>query len=353
MEIPQEERPAVAPLHSELLVEIAIIDFAAPPDAEGVAAHEIRNRRGIKCLDQQLHISVQFSAVPEPGCKPADGYVGDRAKAVEIDIKMAFQFPFVVGLELGLIRREEGAIGIVNEVEGKVVVATVAELVEELEGLDTGTENTVAPLSVDVFGFIAGHGGDDFHTMGGEKASQPLVAAFKQNGEIAAIDNGFDVGHFAKPLDQIPEVWNHLRRAACEVHRVDVRAFEPGEDTVKSVAVDDFFPIRTCVYMAVNTGEIAAFADVDLKDLGAPAAERQTVIAQNPGKSRHCRVVESLRICHFTIEPQSSWIIPESSGLGALPFRQRKGGTFYSHPPQNRRQSPNRSSLGVIRGKPW
>jgi len=240
---------------------------------------------------------------------------------VEIDIKMAFQFTFVVGLELGLIRREEGAIGIVNEVEGKVVLATVAELIEELERLDTGTENTVAPLSVDVFGFIAGHGGDDFHAMGGEKASQPLVAAFKQNGEIAAIDNGFDMGHFAKPLDQIPEVWNHLRRAAGEVHRVDVRACQPGEDAVKSVAVDDFFPLRTCVYMAVSTGEIAELADVELKALGALPAERQTVIAQSPGKSPHCRVVESLTTCHFTIEPQSSWIIPQSSGLRAFPFR--------------------------------
>ena len=274
IDIPQEEWSAIAPLHSELLVEITIIDFAAPADAEGVAAHEVRNRRGIKCLDQQLHVSVQFSAVPEPGCKPADGHIGDRAKAVEINIKMAFQFPFVVGLELGLIRREEGTVGIVNEVEGKVVVATVAELIEELERLDTGTENAVAPLSVDVFGFIAGHGGHDFHPMGGEKTGQPLVAAFEQNGEIAAIDNGFDLGHFAKPLDQIAEVWNHLRRAAGEVHGVDVRACQPGEDAVKSVAFDDFFPLRTCIYVAVNTGEIAAFADVDLKDFGPPPAER-------------------------------------------------------------------------------
>ena len=65
--------------------------------------------------------------------------------------------------------------------------------------------------------------------------------------------------------------------------------------------------------MAVSTGEIAAFADVELKDLGALPAERQTVIAQSPGNSPHCRVVESLRTCHFTIEPQSSWIIPQSS----------------------------------------
>ena len=262
--------------------------------------------------------------MPEPGGKPADGHVGDRVEAVKIDIEMAFQFPFVVGLELGLIRREKGTIGIVNEVKGEVVLATVAELIEQLERLDTGTEDAVAPLSVHVFAFIAGHGGDDFHAMGGEKAGQPLVAAFKENGKIAAIDDGFDLGHFAKALDQIPEVWNHLRRAAGEVHRVDVHASQPGEDAVKSVAVDDFFPLRTCVHMAVNTGEIAEFADVELKDLGAPSAERQTVIAQSPGKSSYGRAVESLRTCHLTIERQSSWIIPQSSGFGAFSFRQQK-----------------------------
>jgi hypothetical protein len=107
MDIPQEE--AVTPSHSELLVEIAIIDFAVPADAEGVATHEAVNRLGIKCLEQQLPVSVQFSAVPEPGGEPADGHVGDRVKAMEIDTEMAFQFPFVAGLELELIRRKEGA----------------------------------------------------------------------------------------------------------------------------------------------------------------------------------------------------------------------------------------------------
>jgi hypothetical protein len=76
--------------------------------------------------------------------------------------------------------------------------------------------------------------------------------------------------------------------------------------------------------MAVNTGEIAEFADVELKDLGAPPAERQTVIAQSPGKSPHGRAVESLRTCHLTIERKSSWIIPQSSGFGAFSFRQQK-----------------------------
>jgi len=105
---------------------------------------------------------------------------------------------------------------------------------------------------------------------------------------------------------------------------VDVRASQPGEDAVKSVAVDDFFPLRTCVHMAVNTDEIAEFADVELKDLGAPPAERQTVNAQNLGKSPHRRAVEFLRTCHLTIERQSSWIILQSLGFGAFSFRQQK-----------------------------
>jgi hypothetical protein len=36
------------------------------------------------------------------------------------------------------------------------------------------------------------------------------------------------------------------------------------------------------------------------------------VIGQSSGESRHCRAVESQRIRHSTIEPQSSWIIPQS-----------------------------------------
>jgi len=34
------------PLHPELLIEIAIVNFAAPADADGVAAHETVNRCG-------------------------------------------------------------------------------------------------------------------------------------------------------------------------------------------------------------------------------------------------------------------------------------------------------------------
>jgi hypothetical protein len=53
----------VFPLHMELLVEIAIRNFAASADADRVAAHQILYRRWIKRADQQLHVLFQLVIV--------------------------------------------------------------------------------------------------------------------------------------------------------------------------------------------------------------------------------------------------------------------------------------------------
>jgi hypothetical protein len=45
IDIPEEERAVIFSLHSELLVEIAIIDLAGLADTQGVAAHEVRLQR--------------------------------------------------------------------------------------------------------------------------------------------------------------------------------------------------------------------------------------------------------------------------------------------------------------------
>src|SRR5438128_1379791 len=55
IDIPQEKRRASSiarPLHPELLIEIAIVNFPAPTDADGVATHETIDRRGIERVDQ-------------------------------------------------------------------------------------------------------------------------------------------------------------------------------------------------------------------------------------------------------------------------------------------------------------
>ena len=86
----------------------------------------------------------------EPGGKAADWHIGESVESVEIDIEVLLQLPFVVCFKFCLVRREKVTIGIVNQVERKVSYATVTEPVQELKGADTGIEDAVAPLGIDV-----------------------------------------------------------------------------------------------------------------------------------------------------------------------------------------------------------
>ena len=130
IDIPKVERLSSLPLHAELLVEVAVIDLAAPADTQRVVAHETRDRRRVEGADEQLHIGLQFPVVPEPGGKTADRHVCNRVKAMEVDVEMLLQFAFVVGFEFRLVRREEGAVWIVDEIKRKVVLAPVTEMIE-------------------------------------------------------------------------------------------------------------------------------------------------------------------------------------------------------------------------------
>ena len=62
IEVPKEERRPVFPLHAELLVEVAVIDFALPADTQSILAHQAGDRGGVECFDQQLQVSVQLPA---------------------------------------------------------------------------------------------------------------------------------------------------------------------------------------------------------------------------------------------------------------------------------------------------
>ena len=65
VDVPQKEPSAVFPLHLELLVEITIINFAAPSDADRVAAHEPIDRSRVKIVDQKPHVFVELVVVPQ------------------------------------------------------------------------------------------------------------------------------------------------------------------------------------------------------------------------------------------------------------------------------------------------
>src|ERR1700736_191806 len=110
----------------------------------------------------------------EPGGKAADWHIGESVESVEIDIEILLQLAFVVCFKFALVRREKVSVGIVNQVERKTIYTTVTETVQELQDPDTGIEDAVAPLSIDVVGPVTRHRGDNFHAMGHEKIAQPL-----------------------------------------------------------------------------------------------------------------------------------------------------------------------------------
>src|SRR3982074_2442211 len=65
IDIPQEHRLAIFPLHVELLIKIAIVNFAAPADADRVTAHQTFDCGWIKRINEQLHVFVKLVVVPQ------------------------------------------------------------------------------------------------------------------------------------------------------------------------------------------------------------------------------------------------------------------------------------------------
>src|SRR5215471_17256912 len=106
IDVPQKKRRAVFPLHAELLVEVAVVDFPSPADAQSVPAHQAVNGSGVEGFDQQLHVSVQLPLMSEPGGESPNGHVGEGIEPVEIDIEVLLQLPSVVSFKFGLVRRK-------------------------------------------------------------------------------------------------------------------------------------------------------------------------------------------------------------------------------------------------------
>src|SRR5438270_1160344 len=65
IDVPQKHRCTVIPLHSELLIKIAIVNFSTPADADRIAAHQTVNSCGVKGVNQQLHVLIEFIVMPQ------------------------------------------------------------------------------------------------------------------------------------------------------------------------------------------------------------------------------------------------------------------------------------------------
>ena len=284
IDIPEEEWFAGLPLHAELLVEVAIVDLAAPTHAEGITAHHAGDGRGVEGANEQLHVGLQLSVMPQPGGKATDRHVRDRVEMVKVDIEMALQFALIIRFKLCLIGREKCTVRIVNEVKAKIGSASVSDPIEELKRTYARVEDPFAALSIDIGGFVAWHRGDDFHAMGDEKISKPFIARFNQDGEITSVDDCLHLRHFAEPFDKITKIGNHLRRAPREVNRMNVHASRPINDAVNGLAGHDFLPLGACIYVTMDAGQIAELAQIELKDFSAISPKRESVASQRSGE---------------------------------------------------------------------
>src|SRR5690349_406535 len=81
---------SLAPVHVQHLIKIAIENFTGPADADGVATHQAGNSRGVKIVEEQVHILFQFVVVAKVGSEPCNRQIGDGVEIVENYAEMFF-----------------------------------------------------------------------------------------------------------------------------------------------------------------------------------------------------------------------------------------------------------------------
>ena len=100
IDVPQEDGLPIIPLHPELLIKIAIVNFPAPADANRVAAHETFDSRRIERVDQKLHVLIELIDVAQVRGKSADGKIADCKESVKHDPEMLLQLALVIAFKL-------------------------------------------------------------------------------------------------------------------------------------------------------------------------------------------------------------------------------------------------------------
>ncbi len=76
-DVPEEQGFAVAQLHPEHLVEVAVVDLTHPADAQSGAAHEVLNGGGVEAVGQEFEVGIPLTVLAEVFGETADGLVGN------------------------------------------------------------------------------------------------------------------------------------------------------------------------------------------------------------------------------------------------------------------------------------
>jgi len=186
--------------------------------------------------------------------------------------------------------RQHRALGVVDQAQHqRGIAAAVTQGVEPSQAGDAGVEHTLAALRLDLVAQVAGQRGDDLDARGGQEFGQILLAGFSEDGEIAAIDDAHPQG--ACPGHEVAKVRVQLGRAAGEVQGLDAAARQHCKDGFDGVAVHALGAVRPRRDMAMQTGQIAAVAQIGLKNLQAAATDRGKVAV---AQARECGMHDRL-----------------------------------------------------------
>src|SRR5262249_41360200 len=74
--------------HMEQLVEVAVIEIAAPVDRYEVAAHDTVQVFVAMSLAQQTHVTVEFALGDQGRAEALDRHVGKREQTIEYDAEL-------------------------------------------------------------------------------------------------------------------------------------------------------------------------------------------------------------------------------------------------------------------------
>src|SRR5215472_5336910 len=87
------------PLHPQLLIKIAVVNFTAPADAYRVAAHETSDGSRIERVDQKLHVLIELVVMAQVSGKSADWQIAESEESVKHDSEMLLQLALVIAFK--------------------------------------------------------------------------------------------------------------------------------------------------------------------------------------------------------------------------------------------------------------
>lgn len=259
-EVPEERGLAVAHLHPEHLVEIAVVELTHPADAEGGAAHEVLDGSGIEAVGEEFEVRIPLAILAEVLGETADGLVGYGEETGEFDAVTAAKFGLVVGFQLVLSGREFGAEGIIDEIEGKM--AAVAHGVQLFQGTDALFEYAVATLSIYILLEVTREGGNNFDIVSGKVFGQPAVGLGFDDGQVISVNDVATTGTCG--FHEITEMFAQLWGSARQVNGHWTVQPNPVADSAGSFPVHHFRTPRSGLNVAMVAGLVAFAADVDL-----------------------------------------------------------------------------------------